>query len=170
MDFMTLAKERYSCRKLSDRPVEREKIEQILDCGLAAPTAVNRQSYRIWVLESPESMEKLQQITKYTFGAKVALVVGYQEEEAWVRGSDQRNFADIDAAIVATHLMLAIHDLGLGSTWVGSFDAPRLKEIYPAMQSYELIAIFPIGYPAEDAAPAANHYKKKDRDAVISCL
>ena len=50
MDFTELAKERYSCRSLSEKPVEREKIEEIIRAGLVAPTAHNNQPYRIYVV------------------------------------------------------------------------------------------------------------------------
>ena len=170
MEFLDLAKERYSCRKLSDAPVEKEKIEKILNAGLAAPTAVNKQPYKIWVLESDEAVSNIASVTRYTFGAKVFLLVGCRPDEAWVRRADGKNFAEIDGSIVATHMMLEIHDLGLGSTWVGYFDAPKLKEIYPELKDYELIALFPIGYPAEDSEPALMHSVKKDRELTVKYL
>ncbi len=59
MDFLELAKERYSVRKFSDKKVEREKLDAILEAGRCAPTAVNYQPQRVLVLESPEALEKL---------------------------------------------------------------------------------------------------------------
>ena len=170
MDFCTLAQARYSCRKFSDKPVEKEKIEKILASGLAAPTAVNRQPYRIWVISSEEGLEKISAVTRYTFGAKIFLAVGYRPEEAWVRPFDKRNFADVDASIAATHLMMAIHDTGLASTWVGYFDAPRLKQLFPQMAPWELIALFPVGYPAQDAAPSPSHKQKRPWEEMVEYL
>lgn len=170
MDFKTLARERYSCRKFSDAPVEKEKIEQIIATSMTAPTAVNKQPYRIWVMESEEACQKIYDSTRFSFDAKLFLVVGYSEEEAWTRKYDGRNFADVDASIVATQMMLEIHDLGLGTTWVGHFNAPKLKELCPEMADYELIAIFPIGYPAEDAEPAPAHNERKDKAEVVTYL
>ncbi|MBR5285043.1 MAG: nitroreductase family protein [Clostridia bacterium] len=170
MDFLNLAKDRYSVRKLSDKPVEPEKIEAILQAGLAAPTACNNQPYKIWVIRSPAAVEKMAEFTPFTFGAKVILAVGSKAEEGWVRKYDQKNFADVDAAIVATHLMMAIHDLGLGSTWIGHFKAPELKAAFPEMQDYEMIALFPIGYPAEDAEPAKGHFNCRERAELIAEL
>ena len=56
------------------------------------------------------------------------------------------NYADVDASIVATHIMLAIHDEGLGSTWCGHFDQAKVKELFPETEKYNLIAMFPVGY------------------------
>lgn len=58
MDFATLAAERYSLRKFSDRPVEEEKLQAVLESGRSAPTAHNLQPQRILVLRSPEALEK----------------------------------------------------------------------------------------------------------------
>ncbi|MBQ3377964.1 MAG: nitroreductase family protein [Synergistaceae bacterium] len=159
MSFLELAQERYSCRKFTEQPVEDEKIEKILDAAILAPTAVNKQPFRVWVIKSPENLEKVKETTHYHFDAKVILAVGAKPNEAWVRAYDQRNFADVDASIAATHMMLEIQDLGLGSTWVGHFDANKLKEFFPDMAAYDLIALFPIGYPA--IGPHQMHSKRK---------
>ena len=50
MEFMELAKKRYSVRKFSDKPVEKDKLEQILEAGNIAPTAKNQQPQRVYVL------------------------------------------------------------------------------------------------------------------------
>ena len=167
MSFLDLAKARYSCRKLTDAAIEPEKIERILQAAVAAPTAKNSQRYTIWAVKSPEAFDKLKQTTPYTFGAALAFVVGAQRDGAFDRPFDNKNFAEIDAAIVATHLMLAVQDEGLGTTWVGWFDAPKLQELFPEMQGYELIAIFPVGYPAPDAKPHVRHEDRRPLKEVV---
>ncbi|MBQ7086529.1 MAG: nitroreductase family protein [Clostridia bacterium] len=170
MDFLKFAKERYSCRKFSDKPVEKEKIERIIDSGLCAPTACNYQPYKLWVLQSDEAVNYLNDNTPYMFGTKAAILVGCDEKTAWVRKFDNKNFADVDGAIVATQIMLAIHAEGLETTWVGHFDANMLKEKYPEMAEYNLIALFPIGYAAEDAVPSPLHEKKKNKAEMVKYL
>lgn len=58
-DFLELARDRYSCRAFTDRPVEPEKVDALLAAAVAAPTAVDRQPWRAWVVESPEAVERL---------------------------------------------------------------------------------------------------------------
>ena len=167
MTFLELAKSRYSCRKLTDKPIEPEKIDRILQAAIAAPTAKNVQPYKIWKVASTAAMDKLKQTTNYTFGANLALIVGVKYDEAFVRPFDKVNFAQIDGAIVATHIMLAVQDEGLGTTWVGYFDAPKLQELFPEMKNYELIAVFPIGYPADGVKPSNRHEDRRNiSDAV----
>ena len=161
-DFLSLARDRYSCRAFTEKPVEPEKINALLEAAVAAPTAVDKQPWHAWVFETPEAVQRLAACTRFHFGARVIIAVGAKADEAWVRKYDGRNFADVDASIVATHIMLAAHDLGLGTTWVGHFDAPAVKEAFPETADYDLVALFPLGYPAPDGGPSAQHDKRKD--------
>ena len=170
MSFMELAKDRYSVRKFSDKAVEQEKIEQILEAAIVAPTACNNQPFKVWVIESEEALAKMREVTPCHFDAKVIFAVGGNKEEGWVRKLDQKSFVDVDASIVATQMMLAIHDLGLGTTWVGWFDNDKLMERFPEMKDYSVVALFPVGYPAEDAAPAEMHTKYRPYEELIARL
>ena len=170
MKFLELAKARYSCRKMSDKPVEEEKLNYIIESAIAAPTAKNLQPYKIWVMKSTEAMDKIKQATHFTFGAQVVLAIGGKKSEAFVRPSDNENFAIIDASIVATHLLLAVQDAGLATTWVGMFDAPKMKELFPEMQDYELVALFPIGYAADDAKPSPRHEERRSKNEAVTVL
>ena len=163
MEYKELIKERYSVRSLDGtKVVEEEKINAILEAAQVAPTAVNKQPFHIWVIRSEENISKLCEASRFDFGAKLFFVVGSDAKNAWVRKYDQKNYADIDASIVATHMMLKIHDLGLGSTWVGAFDAPKVKELFPEMADYELVAIFPVGYLASGAEPSPRHGLRRE--------
>ena len=163
-DFLQLAEERYSVRAFCDKEVEQEKIDKILQAGLKAPTAVNFQPFKIWIAKSEDARRAICECTKFDFcnGAPVIFVVGAKPDGAWVRKYDGKNFADIDAGIAATHMMLEIHDLGLGTTWVGHFDEGALKDKFAQMRGYNLIALFPVGYIPSDCAPSKMHYASKD--------
>ena len=67
-------------------------------------------------------------------------------------------------------MMLEITELGLGTIWVGHFDAPLLKEEFPEMKEYELIAIFPVGYPATEAKPSERYTVRKTVEEAVSVL
>lgn len=170
MNFTDLIEKRYSCRKFSDREVEKELLEKIVDAGIKAPTAVNKQPVKIFLMNSETAQQNIKKVTNHTFGAKNFFVVASKPDVAWVREFDEKNFADVDASIVATHMMLAITDLGLESTWVGHFNAPLLKEIYPEMKDYNLIAIFPVGYRAEDGKPSERHFIRKEKSELFEII
>ena len=171
MEFFDVIKERYSCRSFETaKPVEDEKLDKILEAGRLAPTAKNVQPVKIWVLKSEEALAKIRTATPCHFNAPVILAVGGTTEGAFVRPSDNRSFEDIDACIVATHLMLAVEAVGLGTTWVGFFDAPKIKELFPDMKDYDLVALFPIGYPAKDAKPSDRHELRKNKSEIVKYL
>ena len=172
MNFLELVHDRYSCRKFSDKPVSDELISKILEAGIYAPTAKNVQPVKLWVIKSPDALEKIKSFTPFQWMANVQAViaVGGTTEGAFLRPSDNRNFGDVDASIVATHIMLAIHALGLGSTWVGFFDVPKAKELFPDMKDYDLVALFPVGYPADDAVPSDRHALRKSCEEMVKFL
>ena len=83
MDFLELAKARYSCKKFSDKPVEKEKLEQVLEAGRLAPTAKNNQPQHIYVLSSKESLALTDQLTPCRYGAPVVLAVAHDKENVF---------------------------------------------------------------------------------------
>lgn len=172
MDFNELMTARYSVRKLSDRPVSDQQIESILKAAQLAPSAVNKQPYKIWVLRTPQAIKHTGECTKFDFIAKaqVVFVIGAKDEEAWVRPVDQHNFAEVDASIAATHMMLEIANLGLGSTWVGHFDPDKLKGFFHQMHGYKLICMFGVGYPADDSQPSSRHGECKPMEVLAERL
>lgn len=162
MLFIKSAQERYSVRAFKSNPVEKEKIQKIIEAANSAPTATNAQPFHLWAILSDGGMKKVNEATKYGFGAPATLVLGANTAEAWTR-EDGHNFADVDAGIVGTHILFAIHEQGLGTTWVGRLDQAKLKELFPEMKGYDIVGIFPIGYPADTKAgrPSGNHTKRK---------
>ena len=170
MNFSDLTQKRFSCRKFKEETVEQEKIDKIINAGLLAPTAVNKQPFKIFEITSPQNIEKLRKATPFTFGANLFLIVGADLSNAYTRNFDGKNFAEIDATIVSTHIMLEIQDLGLGTTWVGHFDPNILKSEFPLMKNYEIVAIFPVGYPADDVEASPMHYISKGKEDILEVI
>jgi nitroreductase len=168
MDFLSLAEKRYSVRKFADKPVEKEKLDEILEAGRLAPTACNNQPQKIIVANDKASLEKVSKCTRYGFGAPVVLIVCYDKGESWKRAFDGKDMGDVDAAIVTTHLMLEAADLGLGSTWVGSFDPDAARKEFALPENIVPVAFLPIGYPANDAVPSGNHASRKPITETVS--
>lgn len=167
MNFMELAKKRYSLRTFNEKKVEKEKLDVILRAGQLSPTAVNYQPQRILVIESNEALAKLKDCTIYHFNAPMALLVCADKDEAWKRSYDGKVHTDIDGSIVATHMMLQAAELGLGTTWVGNFDLIAVRNAFNLPVNLEPICILPIGYPSSAAKPNPNHEKRKDISQTV---
>jgi nitroreductase len=159
MDFLELAKERYSVRIYSDEPVEEEKINKILEAGRIAPTAHNNQPQRIYVIQSKEAREKVKKCTRYSFNAPIILLLCYDEDESWFGQNDR--FGSIDPTIVGTHMMLEATELGLGTVWVGSFNAEITKSEFALPSNIIPVAFLPLGYPFHTSEPSAMHNSRK---------
>lgn len=167
MDFLQLVKERYSVRKFSDRKVEKEKLDMILEAGRVAPTAVNYQPQRILVIDSNESLEILKACTPYHFHAPMALLVCYDRSVSWKRSFDQEDMGAVDASIVTTQMMLEASSLGLGTTWVGHFDPEILRTAFQIPDFLIPVALLPLGYPREDCVPHPFHEKRFDMEHSV---
>ena len=167
MDFLTLANERYSVRKFSERTIEKEKLDLVLKAGQLAPTAANFQPQRILVINGETALAKLKECTRYHFNAPAALLVCYDKTASWQRSFDDKTSGDVDASIIATHMMLEATDIGLGSTWVMYFDPEKMKETYNIPDSFVPVALLVIGYPADDAAPSKMHEQRNAIDNTV---
>ena len=161
MSFLDLAAARYSVRKFKSDPVSEADLAKILEAGRLAPTAVNYQPQRILVINSPEALAKLPECTPYHFSAPLALMICYDKSVSYKRTKyDNKEGGEIDASIVTTHMLLEVADLGLGATWVMSFDPAKVRELYHVPENYEIVAMLMIGHPSEEAKPAHLHGKR----------
>ena len=168
MEFFELIKERYSCRSFSTKKVEKKKIEKILEVAKQAPTARNFQPQRILVLTKEEQLEKLSACTQYGWNAPVIFVIFYDKSVSYKRDKyDEKEFGDIDASIITTYMMLEATNLGLGTTWVGSFSPEKLVEVYEIPENLVPVAILPIGYPSEEATPSKLHFQRNEIEDFV---
>ena len=168
MEFNDVLNRRYSCRAFAAHAVEEEKVKRILEAGRMAPTAVNKQPVHIWTVSNQETLEAIKGVTRSNYGAPLLLVVGCRPADAWVRRYDDKNGAEVDAAIVATYMMLAAENEGLATLWVGSFDPALLRNILPGAEGYEIVAMINIGYPAPDSKPSAMHGARKTMEELVT--
>ncbi len=163
MDFLDLARERYSCRSFSTKKVEKEKIEKILEAARLAPTARNSQPQRILVLTEENQLEKLSACTRYGWNAPTVMIVFYDQNISYKRDNyDNKEFGDIDLSIVTTHMVLEAQNLGLGTTWIGAFDPQKLVEVYEVPKNLVPVAILPIGYPTLESYPSKLHFQRNE--------
>lgn len=168
MDFLNLAKQRYSVRSYLPRAVEPEKLARVLEAAHVAPTAANRQPVRLLVLQSQESLEKLEKAADI-YHAPLAILVCADHSRAWVRPFDRKQSGDIDAAILTDHMMLQATELGLGSVWVCYFKPDIIRREFALPEELEPVNILALGY-ASGAAPAPDRHDQErlSMDQLVS--
>lgn len=167
MDFEKIITDRYSVRKFKNEHLPQDVIDKILDMGHKAPTGCNYQPQRILVLNTDESIEKLRECTKCHFNAPTAMLVCYNKDESWKRPYDGAMSAGVDADIVATYLMLAAQNEGVGACWVMHFKPQAIKEHFNIPDNIESAALLVMGYPAEDSKPLDLHFKNRPIEETV---
>ena len=156
MDFIEIAKKRYSVRGYQDKKVEEEKLEKILEAAHVAPTAANLQPIRLIVVQSREGLAKIGKGANL-YGAPLAVIVCADHGKAWVRPFDKKQTADIDASILTDHMMLQATELGLGSVWICYFKPDVISRELGLPDNLEPVNILAVGYSDEEAADPERH-------------
>lgn len=160
MDFLELAKKRYSVRKYDSKLVEEDKLLSILEAARVAPTAANFQPQRLLVVKEKEGLEKLKKCCK-TYNAPLVILVCSDHNVTWKRPFDGKDTADIDASIITDHMMLEATNQGLGTVWVCYFDPEIIRKEFNIPENFEPINILCIGYPVGLAESPDRHNTKR---------
>lgn len=170
MEFKEVVRNRYSCKKYSDRQVEPEKLTAILEAGRLAPTAKNLQEQHVYVLQSAEALAGIDAATPCRYGAPTVLVVAFDKNNVFTYPGGKRDSGVEDAAIVATHLMLAAADEGVDSCWLNFFDPDKLASALGLPENEEILMLLDLGYAAEGAGPLPNHTNRKELHETVSYM
>ncbi len=170
MEYSNLVKERFSCKKYSDKAVEPEKINAILEAGRLAPTAKNLQEQHIYVVRSADKLSIIDEVTPCRYGAGTVLVVAFNAENVFTYPGGKRNSGVEDATIVATHMILAAANEGVDSCWINFFDPEKLAEKLGLPENEEVLMLMDLGYAAPGAGPLPNHANRKPLQETVSYL
>ncbi len=167
MDFIKLAKQRYSCRKYKSTVVEEEKLNQVLEAGRIAPSAVNYQPW-IFVVVKDKNLEQLRTCYHRDWfdTAPVYIVLCANHKQSWKR-YDKKDHADIDVSIAADHITLAATSLGLASCWVCNFDKDKVIETLNLTSDYEPVVILSLGYPDDKVNENRHDKKRKTLEEIV---
>ena len=145
MDAIEMLKTRRAVRAYTSEPVPQKTIEDIVDCGRLAATAVNIQPWEFVVVTDPKLRRRLADTTdhgKFMAGAPVCVVVLCQDTKYYLE----------DGSAATENILLAARAHGLGACWVAGDKkpyAPEICRLVGAPQGYRLVSLIPIGYPAE---------------------
>jgi len=154
MEFAELIKKRYSVRAYKADAVEEDKLQQVLEAARLAPTAANRQPFRIIVIHTAGREAELRRIYDRGWFAQAPLLLcacGIPAK-TWSR-SDGKNYNDVDVSIVMDHMVLAATDVGLGTCWVAAFNPAAARQVLGLPDGVEPIAFTPLGYSADQPRP-----------------
>ena len=173
--FQELVTGRRSVRRFIDRPVEREKVLACLEAARLAPSAENVQPWRFLVIDDPETKARfsrevftgLYSMTKFAAHAPVLILICARPGLlAGTIGKQIRgvSFHLIDIGIAGEHIALQAQELGLGTCWIGWFNARRARKIFKIPRAYKLVCLMALGYP--EPRPPREKIRKKLEELV----
>ena len=169
MDFLKLCADRYSLRSFSDAPIPEEILDQILEAGRLAPTAMNLQPQRIYVIRSAEALEKMRTVKK-CYGANTVLMICGDTNAACNAPKVDHCMAEMDCTIVTTHMMLAAKSLGVDSCWICAFDTHAMAEVFDLPDHIHPYILLALGYPTQDAQPNPRHFERYPIEDTVTKL
>jgi nitroreductase len=170
MEFTDVVKGRYSCKKYSDRPLEKEKLDAILEAGRVAPTAKNLQEQKVYVVQSAQMLAKIDEVTPCRYGAPTVLIVAFDRDNVFTYPGGKRDSGVEDATIVATHMILAAYNEGVDSCWINFLDPEKMAQALGLPENEEVLMAMDLGYAAEGAGPLPNHSSRKEIGETVSYL
>jgi nitroreductase len=163
-----LIKERRSIRKYIEKPVEEDKLRAVIDAARLAPSACNAQPWRFVVVDKPELRAKLVEIglggvvpNSWARSAP-AVIAACSDLEMLTHKVAERiqgvEYHLIDMGIALEHIALKAVELGLGTCYIGWFNAKSIKKLLKLPLNWKVECLLTIGYPAEIPEPT----KRKD--------
>jgi nitroreductase len=169
MDFLKLIEERESVRDYDpDKALSNETLEKILNAARLAPSAVNKQPWEFWVIQTPVMLEKVKACYHKPWfnDAPVIVIIIGAEQQAWVRAIDHYNSIETDLAIVMTHLILAAENEGVGSCYIENYDPVMLRKALELDDNQVIFGITPLGYPHDGVSKRRNKTRKALEEIV----
>ena len=160
MEILEAIRTRRSIRKYKSDPVDEKTLATVLEAARQAPSWANTQCWRFVVVRDGVTKSKLSNTLSETNTARDAvrnapIVIvacaemgraGYKSGEVT---TDKGDWFMFDVALAMQNLVLAAHSLGLGTVYVGLFDAKKAAGILSVPEGYCAVAITPLGYPDE---------------------
>jgi len=149
MSVLDVIRKRYSCRAYQDKSVEQEKLDCILEAARLAPSAKNMQDWRFVVVTDKAIKSKVAGTTNRpeVFEKAGAIITACSNSDYIMRCGQA--IGPIDVAIALEHISLQAADLGLGTCWIGSFDADKVRQILAIPEDVAIIELMTVGYPAD---------------------
>lgn len=134
------------------------------------PTAKNLQEQHIYVVQSAEGLAKIDKLTPCRYGAPTVLVVAFNKDSVFTYPGGKHSSGAEDAAIVATHLMLAATNAAVDSCWINFFDPEAAAKALGLPENEEVLMLLDLGHAAEDGKPLPNHSSRKALTETVSYL
>ena len=165
MDVFEAVKTRRSIRKYKEATVEKEKLSKVLEAARFAPSAANLQPWSFIVVSDKTIRQSLFSAysQQWFVNAPIIIVACGVPDKGW-RRKDGEKYYPIDVAIAMQNMILAAHEMGLGTCWIAAFDEKKVRKALDIPKNVRVIAMTPLGYPDEVKGPIT---ERKSLEEII---
>ncbi|WP_310603704.1 nitroreductase family protein [Anaerosporobacter sp.] len=166
MEFKQVITERETVRKFDGKKPSEEQLKSVLEAGRIAPTAANCQPQRVYVLESEDALKKMDEAHPCRYNASTVLMVCADKSVALdLNGASSY---EVDASIVATHMLLSAYNEGVDSVWLGVFEPEKVQKIFEVPKNILPVGVIDLGFRTEDYEGNPMHSKKNSMETMIT--
>lgn len=165
MDALELMKSRYSCRKFAADPVSGDDLDAVLEAGRIAPSAINRQPWRFLVVQCEEGLAKVDRVTHCRYGAPVAILVCFANEESAKNEAVVPDYGWVDCSLAIMQMTLEAESRGLGTCIVGAYDPQVARELFAIPEDVTPVQFVMLGHSAAEPSPL--HEERRLLDDIL---
>jgi len=169
MDFRQVIETRRSVRSFADKDIPDDAMDRVLRGAQVAPSGNNMQPWHFVVVKDPERKSKLAEFAySQSFVGKAPAVVvccGKKYDNSYLPHTDMAYL--IDTIIAVDHLVLAARNEGVGTCWIGAFDAKKVEKLVNAPRGTSAVMLIIMGYPANESVFGDGLYRK-DLSEIVS--
>lgn len=149
---LPVIKKRRSYRSYHNRPIEKEKIQTVLEAAMYAPSAMHKRGWEFIVVTDQDKIQQLSEMkpgAEFVAEAPAVIVIASQDWRRWLE----------DASITAAHIYLEAEHQNLGTCWVNVQDSKThqdedaeayVRQALDINQDKRILCLMPLGYPAEE--------------------
>ena len=158
MTVFETIKNRTSIRKYKSEKLTREQLDILIEAGRLAPTAANKQRYKLVIIDNEDIKKRLSvACNNQTFVGTASHVIAGTTDQDW-------KWNQVDLAIVLEHIVLEAFELGFGTCWIGAFNEKEVKKILDIPENIKVVALLTIGVPDE----VPGHTSRKKVEELVS--
>jgi len=167
--FLDLVNTRYSFRGFEKVQPEQQKIDYIIECARMAPSAANRQPWRVYLVTNENVKKNLAKSYETGWFAEAPVMVVFTglKDENWVRNYDSADYLLCDVTIIADYFILAASEMGLGTCYIAAFNKEKVSEALNLPDNEIPFFLTPLGYPKKGVT---RERKRKDAVEIIKFI
>lgn len=169
MSFFGIVNQRFSHRGYSNKHIEDEKLKYILDCTSLAPSAANRQPWKIYIVKDESIKKFIHKAYERDWFAEAPLIAVFTglKDENWIRNYDQKDYLLCDVTIIADYFILAATEQGLGTCYIAAFNEEKVKNALNLPENEIPLLLTPLGYAKDNSSkPRA----RKEQSSIITLI